>query len=120
MNFQEASSQEGPGMNEVSSDLAALRADVARLTETMASIAQNQVGSTSQALSDTMEKARAVLAEATESFTRTGRELADEATGRVRTMGTEVGAAIERHPLTSVMIAAAIGLVIGMLSRDRH
>jgi ElaB/YqjD/DUF883 family membrane-anchored ribosome-binding protein len=120
MKNQESSSQEGPGMNEVSSDLAALRADVARLTETMTTIAQNQVGSTSQALSETMESARAVLSEATETLTRTGRDLANEATGRIRTAGTEMGASIERHPLTAVMIAAAIGLAVGMLGRDRR
>lgn len=121
MSFQDSStSQDGPGMAELSSDLAALRADVARLTETMTSIAQNQAGSTSQALSETMEKARVVLSEATETLTQTGRDLASEATGRIRTMGTEMGASIERNPLTAVMIAAALGLVIGMLGRERH
>lgn len=107
-------------MSELSSDLAALRADVARLTETMTSIAENQAGSASQALSETMEKARVVLSEATDTLTRTGRDLATEATGRIRTMGKEMGASIERNPMTAVMIAAALGLMIGMLGRDRH
>lgn len=120
MSFQDTSSQNGPGMNEISSDLAALREDVARLTETMSAIAQNQTGNASQALSETMEKARVVLSEATDTLTRTGRDIANEATGRIRTMGTEMGASIERNPLTAVMIAAALGLVIGMLGRDRH
>lgn len=110
----------GPGMSDISSDLAALRSDIARLTDTMTTMAQNQAGTTSEALSEAMEKARVVLAEATDTLTRTGRDLASEATGKLRSMGTEMGASIERNPLTAVMIAAALGLMIGMLGRDRH
>jgi ElaB/YqjD/DUF883 family membrane-anchored ribosome-binding protein len=118
MSFQD--SQSGPGMDDITSDLAALRADIARLAETMTTIAQNQAGTTSQALSETMEKARVVLSEATDSLSRTGRDIATEATGRIKTMGTEVGASIERNPMTAVLIAAALGLMIGMLGRDRR
>lgn len=42
MRFQDNTSKNGPGMDEISSDLAALRENVARLTETMSAIAQNQ------------------------------------------------------------------------------
>ena len=118
MSFQDR--QSDPGMDDITSDLAALRADIARLTDTMTTMAQNQAGTTSQALADTMEKARLVLADATDTLTRSGRDLANEATGRIKTMSTEMGASIERNPLTAVMIAAALGLMIGMLGRDRH
>lgn len=121
MSSQEKSSHNnGPGADAIAADLAALREDVARLTETMTALAQNQAGHASAALSESMEKAREVLAEATETLTRTGRDLASEASGRLKSMGTEVGASIERNPLTAVMIAAALGLVIGMLGRDRR
>ncbi len=120
MSSHEKTSHNGQGSDALAADLAALRADVARLTETMSTLAQNQAGHASAAVSESMEKARVVLDEAIEALTQTGRDLANEASGRLRNMGTEVGASIERNPLTAVMIAAALGLVIGMLGRDRR
>lgn len=120
MSSHEKSPQHASSTDALAADLAALRADMARLTETMATLAHNQSGHASAAMSESMDKARVVLDEAIAALTQTGRDLADEASGRLRNMGTEVGASIEKNPLTAVMIAAAIGLVIGMLGRDRR
>jgi len=67
-------------------DLAALRQDVARLSETASELVQHQVA-------DAQENVRAVRG--------------------------EIGASIQRNPMTAVLIAVGIGVLIGRMNRWR-
>ena len=107
MSSHEKTSHNGQGSDALAADLAALRADVAKLTETMSTLAQHQAGNASAAMSESMEKARVVLDEAVEALTQTGRDLAnDRVEGDPLVLGDEDAVAREH--------------VIGMLGRDRR
>ena len=79
-------------------DLAALKEDIARLTETIRGLVQHQ--------------ARAAGSRVAEAVS--------EATDRARAASGDIEAKVERNPLTAVLVAFGIGMSIGLLSRSRR
>lgn len=93
---------------DLTADMAALRQDIARLTETVSGLLQHRTQAASMAASDAVEGAKEALA-GSAAFVQ----------DRARAASGEIEASIGRHPLTAVMISFAIGMALGMISRSR-
>jgi ElaB/YqjD/DUF883 family membrane-anchored ribosome-binding protein len=93
---------------DLSADLVALRADIARLSDTMAGLVRSQANSASAAVKGVMGDARDQLSQAAS-------QAQDSALGAA----ADLERRIEKNPLTAVLIAAGIGMALGMMSRSR-
>jgi ElaB/YqjD/DUF883 family membrane-anchored ribosome-binding protein len=93
---------------DLSADLAALRADISRLSDTMAGLVRSQANSASAAVKGVMGDARDQLSQAAS-------QAQDSALGAA----ADLERRIEKNPLTAVLIAAGIGMALGMMSRSR-
>ena len=89
--------------------LAALRQDIARLSESVSVLLQNPVPGVTQHVADAVEDAKA-------KFSST----AADVKSRVNAAGGEIEASIERNPLTAIMISFGVGMALGMMTRARH
>jgi ElaB/YqjD/DUF883 family membrane-anchored ribosome-binding protein len=93
---------------DLSADLVALRADIARLSDTMAGLVRSQANSASAAVKGVMDDARDQLSQA-----------ASQAQESALGAAADLERRIEKNPLTAVLIAAGIGMALGMMSRSR-
>jgi ElaB/YqjD/DUF883 family membrane-anchored ribosome-binding protein len=93
---------------DLSVDLAALRADIARLSDTMAGLVRNQANSASAAV-------MGVVGDARDQLSQAASQAQDSALGAA----ADLERRIERNPLTAVLIAAGIGMALGMMSKSR-
>jgi ElaB/YqjD/DUF883 family membrane-anchored ribosome-binding protein len=93
---------------DLSADLVALRADIARLSDTMAGLVRSQANSASAAVKGVMGDARDQLSQA-----------ASQAQESALGAAADLERRIEKNPLTAVLIAAGIGMALGMMSRSR-
>lgn len=93
---------------DIASDLAALRADIGRLSETVASLVRAQTEAAGEALRGVADGARVQFSEAAS-------QAQDSAFGAA----ADLERRIERSPLTAVLIAAGIGIALGMMSKSR-
>ena len=100
------SADDSPG--DITADLAALRRDVARLAETMSTLAQQQAQAAGHRVSEAVGDARDKIA-----------STAADAQDRVRAATGEIEACIERNPLMAVLIALGVGVSLGLLTRSR-
>jgi ElaB/YqjD/DUF883 family membrane-anchored ribosome-binding protein len=90
-------------------DFVALRDDVAKLTASVSELVRGQAATTTGAVMD--------------AFKGAGQKLSDgttEAQNRIRGMGSDVEAMIERNPMAAVLTALFAGLLIGMVSGARR
>jgi ElaB/YqjD/DUF883 family membrane-anchored ribosome-binding protein len=94
---------------DITADLASLRADVARLSDSISALMQNQARGAARHVSDAVDDAKA-------SFAST----AAEVRSRVNTASGEIEASIERNPLTAMLIAFGVGMALGMMTSSRH
>ncbi|WP_020179128.1 hypothetical protein [Methylopila sp. M107] len=85
------------GETALEADLATLKADVSRLTETLSAL-----------VSDSAATAR-----------NAAREGVDTAKAHVTNAADDLSETIEQNPLTAVLIALGIGYVVGALGRRR-
>ena len=93
---------------DLTADLAALRQDVARLTEAIGKLVQHQTQTAGLGASDMVGGAKEKIA-----------STAADAQSRVRAASDEIEASVERNPVTAVLIAFGIGMLLGMMSRSR-
>jgi ElaB/YqjD/DUF883 family membrane-anchored ribosome-binding protein len=93
---------------DLAADLSALRKDVARLVETMSELVQHQTQAAGLRVSETVGDARDKIA-----------STAADAQNRVCAASGEIEASIERNPLTAVLIAFGIGMLLGVVRRSR-
>jgi ElaB/YqjD/DUF883 family membrane-anchored ribosome-binding protein len=89
--------------------LAALRRDIARLSESVSALLQNPGQGVAQQVSDAVDDAKA-------KFSST----AADVKSRMNGAGGEIEASIERHPLTAVLISFGVGMALGVMTRVRH
>jgi ElaB/YqjD/DUF883 family membrane-anchored ribosome-binding protein len=92
---------------DIGADLAALRRDVAHLAETMRGVLETQTEAAGLRVSDAVGDTRSRISNA-----------ACDAQKNVKAAGGEIGASIERNPLTAMLIALGVGMVIGSLGRS--
>ncbi len=89
--------------------LAAIRQDIAQLSESIKGLLQGPGPGVAQQVSDAVDDAKAKLS-----------STAADVKSRVSAAGGEIEARIERNPLTAVLISFGVGMAIGLLSRPRH
>ena len=103
-------------------DLAALRGEIAKLTAAVSALvhaeASHAEASHAEASHAEASGATASVLGAVDQAQRKISERAADAKERIGAISPEIEAAIERNPLTAVLIAMAAGLLIGMLSRS--
>lgn len=99
----------GEHAQDLSTDFATLRGDLAKLTETVTTLVRNQSDNAGQTV-------RTAIGQARETISST----ANQATDRVTSLGNEFESSIERNPLTAVLIALGVGVVAGMLTGHRR
>ena len=97
-----------PTASDLSADLDALRADIARLSDTMAGLVRAQANSAGAAV-------RGAVGDAREQLAQAANQAQDSALGAA----ADLERRIERNPLTAVLIAAGIGMALGMMSKSR-
>jgi ElaB/YqjD/DUF883 family membrane-anchored ribosome-binding protein len=93
---------------DISADLAALREDVARLSDTLASVVRSQADAAGATIRGAVDDARGQLSQAVYSIRDSALEQSADFERR-----------IERNPLTAVLIAAGVGMAFGVMSRPR-
>lgn len=122
-------SQQNSG--QISADLARLRDDFAKLSASVADLVKVQAGQASAAMRSAVGDARERLASSTaETRERLAGRAADaqgrimnkaaDAQDRVMAATADLESTIERNPLTAVLIALFIGVLMGALSRPRR
>jgi ElaB/YqjD/DUF883 family membrane-anchored ribosome-binding protein len=94
--------------SDLSADLAALRADITRLSDTMASLLKAQANTAGAAV-------RGAVGDARDQLSQAATQAQDSALGAA----ADLERRIEKNPLTAVLIAAGIGMVLGMMSKSR-
>jgi ElaB/YqjD/DUF883 family membrane-anchored ribosome-binding protein len=95
-----------PTTADLNSDLAALRADIARLSDTIAGLVRVQADQAGATM-------RGVVGDARDQLSRAAADAQDSA----RNAAVDLERRIEKNPLTAVLIAAGIGMALGMMSR---
>jgi ElaB/YqjD/DUF883 family membrane-anchored ribosome-binding protein len=90
------------------SDLAALRGDIAELTSSVSKYIHSQTASTGNTVFDATDNARQKISD-------TAAKMQD----RVAAASADLETTIERNPLIAVLVAMTAGVAVGMLSRSR-
>jgi ElaB/YqjD/DUF883 family membrane-anchored ribosome-binding protein len=93
---------------DIAADLAALRRDIAHMAEAVRGLAAVQTEAVGLRLSDAMGDAKSKISNA-----------AEDAQKNVQAASGEIEAAIDRNPLTAVLIALGVGMFIGLISASR-
>ena len=96
-------------IEDTTAHLAALRQDIARLSESVSALLQNPAQGVAKQVSDAVDDAKA-------KFSST----ASDVKSRVNVAGGEIEASIERNPLTAVLISFGVGMALGVMTRARH
>jgi ElaB/YqjD/DUF883 family membrane-anchored ribosome-binding protein len=96
-------------IEETTAHLAALRQDVARLSESVSALLHNPAPGVAQHVSDAVDDSKAKLF-----------STAADVKSRVKAAGGEIEASIERNPLTAIVISFGVGIALGMMTRVRH
>jgi ElaB/YqjD/DUF883 family membrane-anchored ribosome-binding protein len=90
-------------------DFGALRDDVAKLTASVSELVRAQASTTTGTVMDAVKGAGQKVSDS-----------ATEAQDRLRGMGSDIEATIERNPLAAVLTALFAGVLIGMVSGARR
>ncbi len=98
-------------------DIGALRDDVARLSDSVATLVRGRAEESAARLKDVADIAGTTVNEVAGSFARAGSGLAADANVRLGILGTELRASIYKSPLACVALAAGVGLLFGAIGR---
>lgn len=103
-----------------SRDFALLREDLATLTETVSVLLQQTAGATTGRMAGMIDNAKQALSSRTEDVKSRLSGTASDAQQKLSALSADVGAVIERHPVSTIVISVLAGAVIGMMSRPRR
>lgn len=105
--------------SDVTSELANVRNDLARLAGTVGNLLSSTAESATRGSArDSMEDMRDNLYSRASKWGSQGSSMASDARDKLYDANSELEARIERHPLAAVLIAAGIGMAIGLMSRS--
>lgn len=114
----------GSRMSDVTSELDNLRTDLSRLAGAVTSLVGSQAQSTTETVRDRWGGlGKALSSGASDAYSRasdwTSRssDVASQAAGQLKRANSHLEDSIERNPIAAVLIAAGIGLAIGIMSR---
>lgn len=101
---------------DMTSDVTQLRADFGRLSDKVAGLVKAQASSAAGSIRTAVSDASEALAGKASDLGQNAAQISESAQRSVRAAGGDIEASIERNPLAAVMIAAGIGLVIGLVT----
>jgi ElaB/YqjD/DUF883 family membrane-anchored ribosome-binding protein len=114
----------GNRMSDVTSELDNLRTDLSRLAGAVTGLVGSQAQSTTDSVRDRWGGiGKSLSSRASDAYSRTsdwtsrGSDVASQAADQLQRANSHLEDAIERNPIASVLIAAGIGLAIGIMSR---
>lgn len=105
--------------SKLTADLATLRADVAKLTETLTALAKAEGDAAADAVFGRVRAGAARAEAAAAGLAEEGYAVYEDAKGRAQALGHDLGATIERNPFGAVLAALGVGFMFGLLSRGR-
>lgn len=109
----------GNRMSDVSSDLDTLRSDLSRLAGTVSNMISSQSKSAGSDAQSSYGSLRDGLTSRASDWSDRGAAFASDARDRLVDVNSDLETRIERNPMAAVLIAAGIGLAIGLMSRSR-
>ncbi len=89
-------------------DLAALREDITKLTQSVTDLVRSQATSTADSMLGAIDSTRRKIS-----------DTAADAQDRVSAISSDLESTIERNPLTAIFVAIGAGILVGLLSRTR-
>jgi len=105
------------GSDDLGRNLGLLRDDITKLTENVTNLLGSQVGTAPAQIRDAATEAYSTMSDAAGSFSRAGTGLYEDVSKRMDTLGSELTNTIQRAPITALVVAAAFGMVYGMIRR---
>ena len=105
-----------PHAPDVAFDLAQLRADFGRLSDSVATLVKSQAGSAAGSIRSAVADASDALVGKAADLGQSAVQISNGAQQSLRAASGDLETSIERNPLTAVVIAAGIGVVIGMVT----
>jgi ElaB/YqjD/DUF883 family membrane-anchored ribosome-binding protein len=105
--------------SDIAADLAALKADLTRLAESVAALVGEEGASAAAAARHKAREARRSAEAAASRLTEEGMAAIDETRARFASLGDDVAGVVERNPLAALVSALGLGILIGMMSRRR-
>lgn len=109
----------GNRTSDVTSELANVRNDLARLAGTVGNLLSSTADSATRGSArDSVENMRDNLYSRASDWTSQGSHLASDARDRLYEANSVLENRIEKNPLAAVLIAAGIGMAIGLMSRS--
>lgn len=116
--------QQGESVSEswdqLSEHLDKLREDIAGLNAAVSNLARAGVSEGRDRVAAQLDDLSRRTAELGEEMQARGRRAADDARHQAGTLSRELEEAINRNPLTAMLIALGLGFIIGMSSRGRN
>ena len=110
-----------PTDGDYGAEIAKLREDITQLSDSIAQLVKRETDYAAAQLRTSVGRAAEAVAgrvnSVADDVARTGRQFASDAQHGVRNAASELESNIERNPLTAVLIAGGIGLVLCLLSR---
>lgn len=106
-----------PEASDVSDDLAQLRADIGRLSETVSGLLRNHAGSGAHKVRDVATSTHEAFNAMTGSVSKAGNGIVQDTGRRLNTLGSELEGTFRDSPTSALITAAALGLVVGLLTR---
>ncbi|WP_029351464.1 hypothetical protein [Bosea sp. 117] len=103
----------------LSADLATLRADVAKLADTLTTLAKAEGEAVGAAVRHQVKRGAARAEATATNLLDEGAAALQDAKERAQSLTSDVGGAIERNPFGAVVAALGIGFVFGLLTRSR-
>ena len=102
--------------NDMAAELTRLRDDFGRLSNSVSELVKAQANSAAETLRSTVTSMSGAAADKAAELGSSALQMTDTAQQAALTASRDIEASIERNPLTAVMIAAGVGLVLGMVS----
>ena len=109
------STQASPA-TDIAAELTQLRTDFGRLTNSVADLVKAQTTAAASSIRASVGDAGDVIAGKAADIGNTALHMTSGAQKTAMTASRDVETSIERNPLTAVLIAAGIGLVLGLAS----
>jgi ElaB/YqjD/DUF883 family membrane-anchored ribosome-binding protein len=106
--------------NDLSADIAQLRDDLGRLSASVADLVRSQAKGAATAVRDKVNDNLASMGDAVSeraaNASASAFRFADGAQDRIHAAGDNIQGSIEKNPLAAALIAAGLGLAIGLMT----
>ncbi len=104
-------------MSELTKLFEGIRGDITSLTDQITKIAKAQADSANSRVQAAAGNVSDAVHGTAERLARTGQDFASGAQDHLRSASAELEDQIGRNPWTAIMVAGAVGLMMGLLSR---